>query len=179
MATPAALRRDLGTLSRLAIGDLDVIWREVSAAALARDALNDILPALVSTYGSAAATVASDWYDDLRDSAEAPGRFRAIPAEIAKTGTQELVGWASATATDFSTFQTLISGGLQRRIVNFSRVTLLGSTDQDPQASGWIRVGVGECDWCTQYLDGEVRTVEGYDFPAHDWCRCDVMPVFD
>jgi hypothetical protein len=42
-----------------------------------------------------------------------------------------------------------------------------------------MRQGNGECDWCTGLLDGEVHYVEGYDFDAHDDCRCIAVPVFD
>jgi hypothetical protein len=76
-------------------------------------------------------------------------------------------------------FQTLILGGTQRRIANFARLTVMGSSVADPQAQGWVRVGVGACKsgGCDQYLDGEVRSV-AYDFPAHDNCNCHAEPAF-
>ena len=49
---------------------------------------------------------------------------------------------------------------------------------EDSRAQGWMRVGDGGCDWCQQYLDGEVHYVEGYDFDAHDHCNCTAQPVF-
>lgn len=46
---------------------------------------------------------------------------------------------------------------------------------------GYRRVGaVGACDWCREFLDGDVIPGEagrGYDFDVHDNCACTVEPV--
>lgn len=173
-----ALRRSIATLNTRANRDLAALWRRVESAAKAGEALHDILPALVDTYGLAASVAAAEWYDDLRDKKGVRGGFRADPIELAETGTHSLIGWAAATARDDAAFKVLIEGGLQRRIANHSRLTVANSSLADPGAKGWIRVGTGECDWCNQYLDGEVRTVEGYDFQAHDHCNCQAEPAF-
>lgn len=178
MATTSSLRNSVAGLTDAATRDLSALWRQVDSAARAETALRDILPALVDEYGLQAAALAAEWYDDLRDQRGIRGRFQAAPATIAETGTQELVGWALSTATDYAAFQTIILGGTQRRIKNFARMTVGDSSIRDPQAQGWMRVGAGECEWCQQYLDGEIHYVEGYDFPAHDWCQCDAVPAF-
>jgi len=41
---------------------------------------------LVAIYGSAAATLGADWYDEMRAAAAVKGRFRAIPAELPDQG---------------------------------------------------------------------------------------------
>ena len=176
--SPLALRRTVAVIDGRAKRDLAALWRRMESAAQAGEALHDILPALIDTYGMAAAAAAAEWYDGLRDKAGARGRFTADPARIADTGAHALVGWALTTATDDVAFRALVEGGTQRRIANFARFTVADSAIADPAASGWIRVGAGECDWCQQYLDGEVRTVPGYDFPAHDNCNCSVTPAF-
>lgn len=178
-ATPTRLRRDVASLVGEAALDLNVLWREVETALAVEAALRDVLPGLVDAYGSAAALLAAEWYDDLRAEREVRGRFLADPADIADTGTQALVGWALTEARDLSGFQSLINGGVQRRIANFSRFTVTSSSVADPQAGGWIRVGSGACKsgWCDQYLDGEVRAVP-YDFPAHDNCNCHAEPAW-
>lgn len=170
------LREGNAALVDLALADIRRLMTLADTESI--EALRDLLPTLIETYGSASAALAADWYDGIREDSSVRGRFAAIPAEIPKTGADELISWALATATNDEAFETLLGGGTQRRIVNFSRATLLGSTGADSSATGWIRVGYGECDWCKKYLDGEVRTVEGYDFDAHDWCKCDVDPVF-
>jgi len=68
---------------------------------------------------------------------------------------------------------------VQRRIADHLRLTVANNSVTDSAAQGWVRVGSGgSCDWCDQYLDGEVRTTEGYDFDAHDNCNCGVVPAF-
>lgn len=180
MATSARLRKDLSSLSTLASSDLDVIWREVSNAALAAEALNDVLPALVATYGAAAATVAADWYDELRDAQGVPKKFTAIPADIPDSGVGALVGWATNETDDLTALQTLIVGGLQRRITNFGRLTITGSSVADPSAVGWKRVGDGHsCQFCSMLLSrGAVYREATADFQAHDHCGCTAAPEF-
>lgn len=158
------------------------MWRKFGTADEARDGLMDVLPRLMAVYGSAAATLAADYYDDVRDAAEARGRFRAIPADLPDQGrTESLARWAVsplyAAVPDFATAFTKVDGGLQRIIANADRETVMRSTIEDPQARWWVRVGHGECDWCRKYLDGESRSV-AYDFPAHDHCHCTAEPDF-
>jgi hypothetical protein len=179
MPTAALLRRDLSTLVDLADRDLNALWGQLDSAAEAGDALNDVLPALIATYGSAAATISAEWYDDLRAERAVAGRFAAIPAEIGDPGVPALVGWAAETADGFDTFQSLILGGLQRRIFNHSRQTVAGSAIADRAAQGWRRVGVGGCGFCSMLLGrGAVYTEASVDFEAHDHCRCGAEPAF-
>lgn len=177
MATPT-LRRETAGLVRLAEGDLSALWRMVANGAAADEALHDLLPAIVRTYGEAGAAMAADWYDDQREKVGARGRFTAIPLDAADRGSHALVGWALTKARDDATLKTLILGGVQRRIADHARLTVANSSVRDPAARGWVRIGSSPCGWCQQYLDGEVRTVEGYDFDAHDNCGCTVSPAF-
>lgn len=173
----ATLQRETAGLVRLAENDLTALWRIVAQGAPAEVALHDLLPAIVRTYGEAGAAVAADWYDDQRDKAGVRRRFSAIPVEADDRGSHALIGWALTEARDDSTLKALIVGGVQRRVADHVRMTVTGSSDADPAAQGWVRVGSGECDWCQQYLDGEVRTV-AYDFPAHDNCNCTAQPAW-
>lgn len=184
MATPAALRAAIGDLSALANDDLSALWRQVETADQARDALRDVLPALVTTYGLASATISADWYDDIRDMVEARGRFRAIPADLGDQGADTLAGWGVASLyqaePDWSASKTLITGGLQRRIANFSRYTVAESAVADPAARGWQRVGSGaSCDFCQMLLGrGAVYTEATAQFESHDHCNCAAEPAW-
>lgn len=177
MAAPAALRNSTGLLVGYARRDLSALWRDVNTVAQAQMALMDILPALIETYGAAAATLAATWYDDAREKAAVRGSFQAIPIEPGDRGAQALAGWATSTATSVGALEALILGGIQRRIADHSRLTVTSSSTADPAAGGWVRVGTGACKsgWCDQFLDGEVRSV-AYDFPAHDNCNCHAIP---
>jgi hypothetical protein len=171
------LRRESAKLTRLAARDLSALWRLVDQGASPEAALRDLLPAIVTEYGTLGAALAADWYDEERERAGARGRFAAVPIAASDRGADSLIGWALKKATDDVALKTLILGGTQRRIVDHARLTVSSSSVADPAAGGWVRVGRGECEWCQQYLDGEVRTV-AYDFPAHDHCHCDAVPAF-
>ena len=180
------LRRDLLTLTTLAGADLRAAWRKFDTADAARDGLRDLLPQLIETYGTAAGTLAADWYDDLRDQVGARGRFQAIVAELGDDGdlgTDELAGWATgplyAATPDWESALSLTEGGTSRRILNVSRQTISASSVADPAARGWQRVGAGGCDFCAMLIGrGAVYSEATASFESHDHCRCAAEPVF-
>lgn len=183
--TPAAqLRKGVSGLAVLANRDLARLWQEVGTAVEAKQALADVLPHLVDVYGTAAAALAADWYDELRAKRGVPGRFGATPAEIGNTGTDALAGVAAgplfSAKPDWSSALVLAQGGLQRRIANQARSTVMLSSVRDPRAHGWRRVGDGStCDFCSMLLGrGAVYTEATADFPAHDHCGCGAEPAF-
>lgn len=179
MASQANLRRSQQQLARLAANDIAALWRQVNNAVEARVALQDVLPALVDTYGQAAASVAADWYDEAREAAEVGGRFRAVPASVTENATDALALWATQHGTDLGAVRELVEGGLQRRIANWGRDTIVGSSLADPAADGWQRVGVGECAWCAMIISrGAVFSEATVGFAAHDSCRCVACPAF-
>ncbi|HVY10811.1 MAG TPA: hypothetical protein VHB18_11790 [Mycobacteriales bacterium] len=156
-----------------------MLWRRADTPKAVEAALHDVLPALIDMYGSAAGALAAHWYDDLRERREIRGSFTADVADIPDTGAHALIGWAADTAADYATFQTLIAGGAQRRTANFARRTVMGSSVADPHARGWMRVGVGECEFCQMLLGrGAVYTEATADFEAHDHCQCGAEPAF-
>jgi hypothetical protein len=54
---------------------------------------------------------------------------------------------------------------MQRRIANFSRDTITGSSIADPKAQGWERVGNGECAFCSMLIGrGAVYSEASADF---------------
>lgn len=174
------LRDGVRGLVRYADRDLSALWRQIATAAEAETALRDILPALIDTYGAAAGALAADWYDSHREKVGVKGGFRAIPADIPETGTQSLIGWAVQEATDTASLQALILGGTQRRIANFSRSTITGSSVADPAATGWQRVGSGECAFCAMLIGrGAVYSEAAADFASHDHCNCSATPAFE
>jgi hypothetical protein len=183
MPTTLELRTGIADLVTIAAADLEGLWRSVDTADAARDALSDVLPALVDVYGAAAAALAADWYDDFRDEVAVPGRFTAIPADLGDTGGDVLARWGVAplfaAEPDWSAARSLIEGGLQRRIANAARTTVTVSAVQDPGAEGWQRAGDGSCGFCTMLIGrGAVYSEAGADFAAHDHCNCAAVPAF-
>jgi hypothetical protein len=105
------------------------------------------------------------------------GRFAAVAAVVPDAGAQSLTSWAAREATDLTTMQALILGGAQRRIVNVSRRSVIDSTAADPRAEGWMRTGVGECDFCRMLIGrGAVYSESSVRFGAHDHCGCQAAP---
>lgn len=183
MPTPNQLRSSLYGIAVIANRRLDTLWRQVDTAELAREALKDTLPALIEVYGSAAAALAADWYDDRRAEAAVSGSFTAIPAEITDTGGVELAGWGVGplfqAEPDWAAARAQIFGGLQRRVTNAGRSTVMESSVADPRAAGWRRIGAGGCGFCQMLIGrGAVYRETTADFKSHDHCRCAAVPEF-
>lgn len=179
MATPTTLRRSIASLALLAERDLAELWRRITNAAQARQALEDVLPALIQTYGLAAAAVAADWYDEARIKAEVGGSFRAFPIELPPPNAYSLIGWAEREATSLDTMPGLIAGGVQRRVANAARGTVMASSVADPKAQGWQRVGSPRCDFCRMLIGrGAVYNESSVHFDAHDNCNCAAAPAW-
>lgn len=178
MAT--SLRSETATLVRLANNDLTRLWRLISEGASAEVALRDLLPAIVREYGQMGAAVASVWYDEQREKVGARSRFAAFPIEPDDRGTQALIGWALTTATDDTALQSLVLGGVQRRVADHVRLTVAGSSVADPAARGWTRVGDGKtCEFCSMLIGrGAVYTEASVDFDSHDHCGCSAAPAW-
>lgn len=178
------LRDGVIALTRLADRDLRKVWHQVDDAVKAREALGDLLPVILTTYGEAAAALAAEWYDDERDQAGIRGRFAAEPATLPEQGAQALAGYAVgplfSAEPDWPRALTLASGGVQLRVANASRETVIGSAFRDPAAEGWQRVGNGACAFCRLLIGrGFVyRSESSASFGAHDHCNCSVSPAW-
>lgn len=178
MAT--SLRSDTASLVRLADRDLARLWRLVASGASAEVALRDLLPSIVTEYGSAGAAVAAEWYDQQREKAAPRGRFTALPVAADDRGSQALIGWALKEATDDAALATLIAGGVQRRIADHARYTIARNSVEDKAAKGWQRVGDGKsCDFCSMLIGrGAVYAEASADFTSHDHCGCSAAPAW-
>lgn len=174
------LRSDTAKLVRLADRDLVRLWSLVARGASAEVALRDLLPAIVTEYGSAGAAMAAEWYDEQREKSGTRGRFEALPIGADDRGAQALIGWALTTATDDTSLATLIAGGVQRRIADHSRYTIARNAIEDPGARGWARVGDdSSCEFCSMLIGrGSVYTEASADFTSHDHCGCSAAPAW-
>lgn len=185
-ALVAQHRSDLAALTGLASRDLSAQMNAVPAgdAAEFRDALAAVLAGLMDSYGSAAASLGADWYDDLRAEADIRGRFQAIVADLPDVGrTDALAGWAVeplyGAEPDAQQALARADGGLQRIILDADRNTVARSAVADPQALGWQRTGVGACAFCRMLISrGAVYSESTAAFASHDHCRCSAVPAF-
>lgn len=183
MPTAADLREALGGLATLAVVEIRPVF--TGTADTVRDTLLDILPALVAGYGAAAATVAADWYDDLRDELGVTGLFRAIPAAPDLAGVDALARWGVSplfdAEPDVEAAVQRVAGGVQRRLSDAARRTAAFSSTEDPRAKGWQRQTSGNgCSFCQLLASrGTVYSRETVDFASHDSCACVAVPAFE
>lgn len=150
-----------------------------------RDALLEFLPTLTDTYGDMAATIAADWYDDLREAVNLPGRaFRAAPADLvpehvvqarARFGAQHL--WSP----DPSQTLTFLNSAMTSYVMQPGHATIVQASVQDPRASGWARVVRPDgCPFCRLLAQrGAVYKESTADFASHDDCNCASVPSWD
>lgn len=180
MATPDEHRRTLQALTDRATRDLAALFAAYDDPDGLRDALLEALPGLVGLYGSAAASVAAGFYDDLRDEAGFEDLFVAEPAELPDDERAEILArWGLSALyenNDPDAALTATSGGLQRIITDASRATITAATVRDPRSDGWgwVRSGEGGCDYCRSLAGAHT----GPEFRSHDRCRCIAVPRF-
>jgi len=179
---PAVLRSGVITIRAEATRALADIFRMFDTADAVNEALRDVMPALVAEYGAAAAALAADWYDDVREAAGVRGSFTAIPAEVGDRGVDALIGWGLAPMYGGSgpaAALALLDGGMIRRISDVARETVMGSAVADPQADGWQRFAAGGCAFCQMLAGrGAVYTAATANFASHDKCRCTAAVAF-
>jgi len=189
VATPAEVarfKRANAGIVRLLRRDLDAFWAtlDLSRPDAARDALLEFLPLLSDTYGDMAAAVAADWYDELREAAQVPGAFRAMPADLvpadvvrsrARFGAQHL--WSPAPEQTL----TFLASAMSKYVLQPGWDTIQGSAMRDPQASGWRRVTrPNGCRFCRMLAGrGGVYKKATAHFASHGNCNCAAVPDWD
>lgn len=145
---------------------------------------------LVGLYGDAAALGAADWYEELRESAGARGRFRARMADPAPAGQARAVArWAVGplfgAEPDSAKALEHLSGGVQRLVLQPARQTIADNVDRDPADARWARVpsGATTCAFCRLLASrGAVYHSEesagGMANEYHSKCDCVPTPVW-
>ncbi len=191
-AEVAAFRRTTGHVATVVAADLGRFWDGVdtSSAATARAALDRYVPTLVATYGQAAALVAADFYDTLRDQAKAPGRYTAVMADPAPAEqVQGAIGWAvsplEGEEPDPGQALANLVSSCERLTIAPGRETVSLNAARDPAAPRWARVPESDnpCAFCWSLAArGPVYASEesagGMD-EYHDHCQCAATPIFD
>lgn len=189
MATPAdvaLIRAANAGLVRLATRDLQAFWASLNLdrPEAARDALLRFMPELTARYGEAAAVVAADFYDDLREAEPVRPGFRArmadpVPAEAVQQRTRFGAQHLFTDAPD----QTLVflASAATKYVLRPGWDTLTESAKADPAAVGWHReTRPGACDFCRMLAGrGGVYKESTVRFAAHDDCGCVAVPSWD
>lgn len=190
-ADAAELRQALIGVRALVDRDLTAFFTSLNLdrPESARDQLLEFVPLLVTQYGEVAASYASDWYDEMRDAEDVPGRFRAamiVPDET--DATQGLVRRAAGALFTDAPLAALpmIQGKAAMYALSGARQTVMTATTSDPRASGWQRVTrAGACGFCRMLAGrGAVYKESTVHFAAHGGgkrgeCNCAAVPSWD
>jgi hypothetical protein len=176
-------------IGRLAARDVRRLWSTLTVAdALeVREALEELLPGMVAVYGDLSATVAADWYDEVRAAAGVRGRFRAEPAgpvdpEAVRANARWAIGPLFAQEPDWDGALERLTPEVGRMVAQSGRNTITKSTVRDRQAVGWRRVtnSAKPCKFCVALADrGAVYKQETARFAAHTNCSCSAVPSWD
>jgi hypothetical protein len=186
VASYAAAQDDVVALAH---ADLVRWWAEldVSDGRAAAAALESFMSELTAAYGSVAAALAADFYDQLREGAGAPNLFRANLADPAPPPQVEAAArWAAGplfggegpnAALDHA------AGAVQRLVVQPARDTIALNVRRDPARPGWARVPRGKgCAFCRMLAGrGAVYSsakAAGEMRAFHDHCKCQAVPVW-
>lgn len=178
-----SLATDLQTVTGLAEADLAPLWTVENADQLLA-VMYDVLPGMVDQWALAASSVAADWYDAEREKADVAGRFQAIVEPIKDLGTEALIGWATEPLRqpepDLAAARYRAVGGVQKRLANSANYTITGSSDADPQSTGWIRTTrPGACNFCVMVAGrGAVYSERTARFACHEGCFCGARPIW-
>lgn len=153
---------------------------DLSKPDLVRDALLEFMPILTDQYGSVAATMAADWYDELRADSGASGRFRALAAPSVSTEAVEakvrfLAGnlWTPDPAG--------MLGGLlvaaDKYVKQPGRATMASNAKRE--GVRWARVPTGRktCTWCLILASRDAvyetkKSAGGDGHKFHGACDC-------
>ncbi|OBS01892.1 hypothetical protein A9W98_18085 [Mycobacterium gordonae] len=193
-SSPPLLRESLLTVTELAVQDLAPVWR-LPAIDIGQ-ALFDIVPGVVQKWNLAAAAVAADWYDELREYEGIAGRFTAIIPDLGDQGAQALAGWGAEALqapvepapvgpepvqlSPLESAQNRVEGGLQKRLVNAANLTVTESSAADPRARGYMRrTRPNACDFCKMVASRRaVYTKATATFACHERCYCEAVPAW-
>lgn len=194
MATPQQVetfRAANNSLVELARRDLEAVWAslDVSDGRSVRAVLEDMFPDLVQTYGSTAALLAVDYYDELRGVAPTAERFNTVMSESVNVEqAQAKARWAISPlfgVADPAQALSNLALGLDVLVKQFGRDTIAKNAAKDPSRALWARVPGGRetCSWCLIMASrgavyGSKAAAGGEMNKYHGDCDCTPTPVW-
>jgi hypothetical protein len=191
-ASSPPLRESLVIVTAEAVQEISPIWQLPTTDIT--QALFDVVPGVVQKWNLAAAAVAADWYDQLREADGITGDFTAIIPDLGDQGAQALAGWGADALkapvehepvqldklSPVESAQSRVEGGLQKRLVNAANLTVSQSAKEDPNARGWMRLTRPDaCRFCLMVASrGGVFTKASSTFACHEHCHCEAIPAW-
>lgn len=191
MATAREMQEANQALAKLAQRDLMGFWYGLGTddPVKLKLALLEFMPDLIATYGSAAAGLAADRYDELRADSIATGAFRAALADpLPDEQVQAVTRWAIGPAfkDDSASALAMLTSATQRLVRQQGRNTTAQNVERDPFGARYARVPKGKttCAFCIVLASrgadyGSKKSaggIKGHEF--HNDCNCEVEPVW-
>lgn len=156
---------------------------------VARDALLEFLPVLTDQYGALAATMAADWYEELRAGSGAAGTFRAttaasVPAKAVEEQVRFLAGnlW---TPNPLSMLGGLLVAA-DKYVKQPGRDTMVSNARREGAKFARVPSGAKTCSWCLMLASRDAvysskksagDRGSGHGDGFHGDCDCLVTPI--
>lgn len=154
---------------------------------LVQRALFEYVPVLVAEYGDVAATVAADWFDELRATEGVRGSFSApLAPVIGADQVERRLGFATRDSGplwvgDVEAFTSFVAMMANEYALQPGRETIMQAARADKAAYARIPEP-GACKFCLMLASrGFVysKSTVGETTKFHGKCRCNPMPVWD
>lgn len=152
--------------------------------------MSEFMTTLVNAYGPISATLAADYYDQIRELSSANGRYLASPGgqvESAKVvsssnwAAQPLFGEEPLEAVALARYL----GSVQRYVQDYGRQSLVENAKRDPAKPRYARVpDANPCAFCRllasrgAVYESELSAGERGVNDFHDDCDCQIVPSF-
>ncbi|WP_138443527.1 hypothetical protein [Sinomonas susongensis] len=189
MAAPdlEAYRQANAELAKLVKGVLEDFFLslDVTKPEAARDALLQFLPALTDQYGSVAASVAADWYEEMRASSGAVGRFTAIPAQtVPGAAVEAKVRFLAAqlwTPEPGAMLGSLLVAA-DKYVKQPGRDTIAANAKREGVRWARVPTGAKTCAWCLTLASRDAvyhskASAGGYGHRYHGDCDCQPVRI--
>lgn len=182
--------RDQARVVTLVTRDLNRWWAglDITDAVAVRVAAQAFMRELLATYGPISATVAADYYDEIREASTARGRYAArlvdaLSEEQLDANVRYAVGPLFGAQPDSAKALALLASSAQRLVQEYGRQTLISAADNDPARPRFARVPHGKpCAFCRLvasrgaiYLSSQSA---GELTKFHDDCDCQIVASF-
>lgn len=192
----------MAEVTAAAAADVQTVAAQAQSPTEIRAALFAAVPLVVGDYSDAAASLALDWYEELRDASQPTRLFTPVPVmTVDEDRLAAMIAWATGSLHDLEKSLTrtldaeaeklvaqateeslaLLLPEIQKDVAAGFRSTMVTNSDEDPDAVGWQRFArAGGCKFCKMLADrGAVYTEASVRFAAHTDCHCVVGPSFD
>lgn len=152
------------------------------------------LPLIVGEYAPGSASLALDWFEEIRDEASPRRPYRPTPRlNVTDDDVTAMVASLTESLRDIERqinvdtermlvqLEADLEAAVQKQVAAGFWDTVTENTTEDPDAVGWQRfTRDGACKFCSMLADrGAVYTETSVRFAAHTTCHCVVGPSYD